>query len=197
MIGGAGAGNEQAALQEKVSELENVSQELASYRSRALAAEDGLQRLRDDSHEAQATATEDSQATATEVAELKNQLEQQRAAADAEIEQVQGQLRVRFHIIRNACIVYVGEYQSCMVSKVRIIWKQTVSQAQAQAQALLKQEANSDADASSLAQQRGEELASANEQLSVAQRERSELQVREHLPTGACGYNRPFEIMHD
>ena len=103
MIGGAGAGNEQAALQEKMSELENVSQELASYRSRALAAEDGLQRLRDDSH-AQAAATEDSQATATEVVELKNQLEQQRAAADAEIEQVQGQLRVRFHIIGSARI---------------------------------------------------------------------------------------------
>ena len=35
-------------------------------------------------------------------------------------------LRVRFHIIRNACIEYVGKYQSCMVSKLRIIWKQTV-----------------------------------------------------------------------
>ena len=36
-------------------------------------------------------------------------------------------IRVRFHIVRNACIEYVGEYQSCMVSKLRIIWKQTVA----------------------------------------------------------------------
>ena len=35
-------------------------------------------------------------------------------------------VRVRFHIIRNACIENVGKYQSCMVSKVRIIRKQTV-----------------------------------------------------------------------
>ena len=35
-------------------------------------------------------------------------------------------VRVRFHIIRNARIENVGESQSCMVSKVRIIWKQTV-----------------------------------------------------------------------
>ena len=35
-------------------------------------------------------------------------------------------VRVRFHIIRNACIEYVGESQSCMVSKLRILWKQTV-----------------------------------------------------------------------
>ena len=33
---------------------------------------------------------------------------------------------MRFHIIRNARIDNVGKYQSCMVSKVRIIWKQTV-----------------------------------------------------------------------
>ena len=38
------------------------------------------------------------------------------------------QLRVRFHIIRNACIENVGKSQSCMVSKLRIIWKQTVRQ---------------------------------------------------------------------
>ena len=37
-----------------------------------------------------------------------------------------GSIRVRFHIIRNACIEYVGESQSCMVSKLRIIRKQTV-----------------------------------------------------------------------
>ena len=37
-----------------------------------------------------------------------------------------GVLRVRFHIIRNARIENVGKYQSCMVSKLRIIWKQTV-----------------------------------------------------------------------
>ena len=35
-------------------------------------------------------------------------------------------LRVRFHIIRNARIENVGKSQSCMVSKLRIIWKQTV-----------------------------------------------------------------------
>ena len=37
------------------------------------------------------------------------------------------QLRVRFQIIRNARIENVGTYQSCMVSKSRIIWKQTVA----------------------------------------------------------------------
>ena len=37
-------------------------------------------------------------------------------------------LRVRFHIIRNARIDNVGKSRSCMVSKVRIIWKQTVDQ---------------------------------------------------------------------
>ena len=35
-------------------------------------------------------------------------------------------IRVRFHIIRNARIKNVGKSQSCMVSKLRIIWKQTV-----------------------------------------------------------------------
>ena len=35
-------------------------------------------------------------------------------------------LRVRFQIIRNARIDNVGESQTCMVSKLRIIWKQTV-----------------------------------------------------------------------
>ena len=35
-------------------------------------------------------------------------------------------VRVRFQIIRNARIENVGESQSCMVSKLRIIWKQTV-----------------------------------------------------------------------
>ena len=35
-------------------------------------------------------------------------------------------VRVRFQIIGNACIEYVGKSQSCMVSKLRIIWKQTV-----------------------------------------------------------------------
>ena len=35
-------------------------------------------------------------------------------------------LEVRFHIIRNARIENVGKSQSCMVSKLRIIWKQTV-----------------------------------------------------------------------
>ena len=33
-------------------------------------------------------------------------------------------LLVRFHIIRNARIENVGKSQSCMVSKLRIIWKQ-------------------------------------------------------------------------
>ena len=36
-------------------------------------------------------------------------------------------LRVRFHIIRKVRIENVGKYQSCMVSKLRIIWKQTVA----------------------------------------------------------------------
>ena len=35
-------------------------------------------------------------------------------------------IRVRFHIIRNARIENVDKSQSCMVSKLRIIWKQTV-----------------------------------------------------------------------
>ena len=35
-------------------------------------------------------------------------------------------LRVRFHIIRNARIENVGKSQSCIVSKLRIIRKQTV-----------------------------------------------------------------------
>ena len=33
---------------------------------------------------------------------------------------------MRFHIIRNARIENVGKSQSCMVSNLRIIWKQTV-----------------------------------------------------------------------
>ena len=37
------------------------------------------------------------------------------------------QLRVRFHIIRNARIENIGKSQSCMVSKLRIIWKQIVA----------------------------------------------------------------------
>ena len=44
-----------------------------------------------------------------------------RAAAEQ-----QAELRVRFHIIRNARIENVGKSQSCMVSKLPIIWKQTV-----------------------------------------------------------------------
>ena len=35
-------------------------------------------------------------------------------------------LRVRFHIIGNACIKNVGKFQSCMASKLPIICKQTV-----------------------------------------------------------------------
>ena len=42
-------------------------------------------------------------------------------------------LRVRFHIIRNARIENLGKSQSCMVSKLRIIWKQTVRLAVARA----------------------------------------------------------------
>ena len=38
------------------------------------------------------------------------------------------EVRVRVHIIGNAHIENVGKYQSCMVSKVRIIWKQTVDE---------------------------------------------------------------------
>ena len=33
---------------------------------------------------------------------------------------------MRFHIIRNTRIENIGKYQSCIVSKLRIIWKQTV-----------------------------------------------------------------------
>ena len=36
------------------------------------------------------------------------------------------QVRVRFHIICNARTENVGKYQSCMVSKLRMIWKQQV-----------------------------------------------------------------------
>ena len=39
---------------------------------------------------------------------------------------VEGEVRVRFQIIGNARIENVGKYQSCMVSKLPIIWKQTV-----------------------------------------------------------------------
>ena len=38
----------------------------------------------------------------------------------------QQQVRVRFHIIGNTRIKNVGKYQSCMFSKLPIIWKQTV-----------------------------------------------------------------------
>ena len=41
-------------------------------------------------------------------------------------EQTEQGVPVRFHIIRNARIENVGQSQSCMVSKLRIIWKQTV-----------------------------------------------------------------------
>ena len=37
-----------------------------------------------------------------------------------------GTLRVRFHIIRNARMENVGKSRSCMVSKLRMICKQTV-----------------------------------------------------------------------
>ena len=47
-------------------------------------------------------------------------------AAEAEAVAAAAVVRVRFHIIRNARIENVGKYQSCMVSKLRIIWKQTV-----------------------------------------------------------------------
>ena len=43
------------------------------------------------------------------------------------VQQVQERVRVRFHIIRNALIENVGKYQSCMVSKLRIIWKERVA----------------------------------------------------------------------
>ena len=50
--------------------------------------------------------------------------------ADKEIQQASewgsGSVRVRFHIIRNARIYNVFKYQSCMVSKLRIISRQTV-----------------------------------------------------------------------
>ena len=49
-------------------------------------------------------------------------------------------LRVRFHIIGNLRIENVGKSQSCMVSKLRIIWKQTVFMAMGPATAALAQE---------------------------------------------------------
>ena len=61
------------------------------------------------------------------------QAEQQDGAivplADRQWHSLDSAVRVRFHIIRNACIQTVGNYQSCMVSKLRIIWKQTVETA--------------------------------------------------------------------
>ena len=45
---------------------------------------------------------------------------------DTASQQGRARIRVRFQITRNARIDYVGEYQSCMVSKLPIIWKQTV-----------------------------------------------------------------------
>ena len=36
-------------------------------------------------------------------------------------------MQVRSDIIRSARIKHVGKSQSCMVSKLRIIWKQTVA----------------------------------------------------------------------
>ena len=41
-------------------------------------------------------------------------------------------VEVRFHINRNARIESVGKYQSCMVSKLRIIWKRTRTRARPQ-----------------------------------------------------------------
>ena len=52
--------------------------------------------------------------------------EQSAVGSDAGAGLSDRQLRVRFHIIRNAQIENVGKSQSCMVSKLRIIWKQTV-----------------------------------------------------------------------
>ena len=46
-------------------------------------------------------------------------------SCDSEEERAE-ELRVCFQIIRNARIENVGKFQSCMVSKLRIIWKQTV-----------------------------------------------------------------------
>ena len=43
-----------------------------------------------------------------------------------EVKEERAMVRVRFRIIRNVRIANVGKYQSCMVSKLRITWKQTV-----------------------------------------------------------------------
>ena len=44
-------------------------------------------------------------------------------------------IRVRFQIIGNARIENVGKSQSCMVSKLRIVWKQTVIEEQTRSSA--------------------------------------------------------------
>ena len=54
------------------------------------------------------------------------QCEATREVADVTEEGTPPEVRVRFHIIGNACIENVGKSQSCMVSKLPIIWKQTV-----------------------------------------------------------------------
>ena len=62
-----------------------------------------------------------------EIYALEQELQAYRSAVGSvEQAQVLVDLRVRFHIIRNARIENVGKSQSCMVSKLRIIWKQTV-----------------------------------------------------------------------
>ena len=60
-----------------------------------------------------------------------SRLQQELAGTDAQISRIEGEMRgegirVRFQLIGNACIKNVGKYQSCMVSQLPIIWKQTV-----------------------------------------------------------------------
>ena len=49
-------------------------------------------------------------------------------------------VRVRFHIIGHARIKNVGKYQACMVSKLPIVWKQTVPVRAPGANQLLQEE---------------------------------------------------------
>ena len=104
-------------------------------------------------------------------------------------------LRVRFHIIRNVCIENVGKSQSCMVSKLRIIWKQTVLEvrlgAEQQAWSLHRQKAaiaaqqlteaqvsEHAAELTALKQAHGAELANAHWGVASAQ---EALRVRGHI----------------
>ena len=58
------------------------------------------------------------------VEELTEEEARVRAQAAEETQCSQAFEQARFHIIRNARMENVGKSQSCMISKLRIIWKQ-------------------------------------------------------------------------